>query len=155
MPTKKPSRPYANKQIIDEAAEEMALIIDADAATIAQHYSHSMDGYELARELENYAYWDVDRDIMEKLDEMEAIVDRKLKEAEKRWAEENDIQPDLPNGTRVQCKVRKQFGFIDGVCEYDVARYLVRDENRPDGDTSRWVIRFEDVIPAPEEETRP
>lgn len=155
MSTKKPRRPYADQQIINEAAEEMALIIDADAATIAQHYSHSMDGYELARELEKYAYWDVDRDMMEKLDEMEYIVDRKLKAAEKRWAEDNDIQPDLPNGTRVQCKVRKQFGFIDGVCEYSVARYLVRDENRPDGDTSRWVIRFEDVIAAPAEGVYP
>ena len=155
MSTKKPRRPYADQHIINEAAEEMALIIDADAATIAQHYCHRMDGYELARELEKYAYWDVDRDMMEKLDEMESIVDEKLKAAEKRWAEENNIQPDLPNGTRVQCNVRKQFGFIDGVCEYDVARYLVRDENRPDGDTSRWVIRFEDVTPAPEEATQP
>lgn len=155
MSTKKPSRPYANKQIIEEAAEEMALIIDADAATIAQHYSYPMDGYELARELEKYAYWDVDRDMMEKLDEMEAIVDRKLKAAEERWAEENDIQPELPNGTRVQCKVRRQFGFIDGVSEYGVARYLVRDENQPESDTSRWVIKFEDVILAPDEGQQP
>ena len=149
MSTNEPSRPYANKQIINEAADEMALIIDADAATIAQHYSYPMDGYELARELEKHAYWDVDRETMEKLDDMEAIVERKLKAAEKRWAEENDIQPDLAIGTRVQCKVRKQFGFIDGVYEYGVARYLVRDENKTDSDTSRWIVKFEDVIPAP------
>lgn len=155
MSTKKPRRPYADQQIINEAAEEMALIIDADAATIAQHYSHSMDGYELARELEKYAYWDVDRDMMEKLDEMEAIVDRKLKAAEESWAKENDIRPELPNGTRVQCKVRRQFGFIDGVSEYDVARYLVRDENQPESDTRRWVIKFEDVILAPAEGQQP
>lgn len=155
MSTKKPSRPYADRQMIQEAAEEMALIIDADAATIARHYSHSMDGYELARELEKYAYWDVDRDMMEKLDEMEAIVDRKLKAAEKQWAEENDIQADLPNGTRVQCRVRKQFGFIDGTYEYGVARYLIRGERQTDDDNSRWIVKFEDAIPAPAEETQP
>jgi hypothetical protein len=127
--------------MIAVAALEIAAKVDGDADTIAEHYSHPMDGYELARELDRRAGWDLTMSDVEELDCMSGIVDAHYRAAEKKWFEENDIQPTLPNGTRIK------EGVISGICQHSPARYLVKENGcTQDG---RWLlVKFEDAVAA-------
>lgn len=134
-------RPKITNEMVLEAAKEIAEKLDGDAETIAEHYRHPMDGYELARELDRYASWDLTMPDVEELDCMSGIVSDLHRKAEKKWAEENDIQPPLPIGTRI-----KQ-GIIDGVCNHSAARYLVKENGCTEA--GRFLlIRFEDAVAA-------
>lgn len=134
-------RPTATNEMILEAATVVAAKIDADAATIAQYYRVGMDGYELAKELDKYAYWDTSREDMEALDEVDFIVDRLVSQAIKDWAATNDIQPPLPVGTRIK------EGVITGIYDYSPATYRVK-ENGCTNDSRSRLIRFEDAVAA-------
>lgn len=134
-------RPKITKEMVLEAAKEIAEKLDCDAETIAEHYQHPMDGYELARELDCYAYLDLKMQDVEELDCMSSIVSDLHREAERKWAAENDIQPPLPIGTRITQ------GVIDGVCDHSAARYLVKENGCTDA--GRFLlIRFEDAVAA-------
>jgi len=134
-------RPVATKEMILDAAMEVAVKIDADAATIAQYYHPGMDGYELAKELDKYAYWDTSRAEMEALDDMDFLVDQKVRAAVKEWATSNDIQPPLPVGTRIK------EGVITGIDDYSPATYRVK-ENGCTNDSRSRLIRYEDAVSA-------
>lgn len=70
--------------MIQAAAEKVAAKMGgADAASIARQYRHPMDGFDLAKELDKWEYWDTTREDVDALDEMEYLVDRALLEAEK------------------------------------------------------------------------
>ena len=114
-------RPKVTKEMILEAATKIAANLEGDAETIAEYYEHPMDGYQLAKELDRNAYWDLTMSDVEELDGMSSIVERLHSEAEKKWFSENDIQPPLPIGA-----VIKQ-GVIDGVYEHAAARYKVKE----------------------------
>ena len=141
MPEIKPKRPTATKEMILAAATAVAEKIGADAATIAEHYQPGMDGYELAKELDKYAYWDTSRDDMEALDEVDSLVDSAVKKAVKAWFIDNDIQPPLPIGTQIK------EGLITGVSDYSPAAYLVKETGCTD-DSRHRLIRFENAIAA-------
>ena len=119
MPEIKPKRPTASKEMILAAAAVVAEKIGADAATIAEYYRLGMDGYELAKELDKYAYWDTNREDMEALDEVDSLVDDAIRKAEKDWLVDNDIQPPLPIGTQIK------EGLITGVSDYSPDRKSV------------------------------
>ena len=139
---------------IDDAMElEAARIVaqkigkGAQPATIAEHYRFPMDGYELARELERNEMWDVTRQEMETLDEMDGLVSRAERKAEKEWFERNQPQPTLPVGTRL--KLRDGTGEITGVSTSSPAKYEVKMDGHDD-ERSGWMrrlINFEDAIP--------
>lgn len=135
-------RPTITKEMILAAAQEVAANIeDGDAETIAEHYRHPMDGYQLARELDRYAYWDLTMREVEELDAMSSIVPRLHHEAEKKWVAENDIHPPLPLGTQIK------EGVIDSVCAHSPARYRVKENGCTQA--GRFVlIRFEDAVAA-------
>lgn len=99
---RKMDRPKITKEMVLEAAKEIAEKLDGDAETIADHYRHPMDVYELARELDRYAGWDLTMPDVEELDCLSSIVSDLHRKAEKKWVEENDIQPPLPIGTRIK-----------------------------------------------------
>jgi len=145
-----PKRPTVTEEMILAAAEVVAAKIDADAATIAEHYRYGMDGYELAKELDKYAYWDTSRDDMEALDEVDWLVDAALREAEKDWVLANAIQPPFPIGARVQCNVRNKIGTITGLSEHSAATYQVKPDRQDDAATGscRWLCKFEQVSAA-------
>ncbi len=134
-----PKRPTASKEIILAAAQIVATKINADAETIAQYFRPHMDGYELAKELDKWASWDTTRDEMEDLDEVGHLVDEAVREAEKAWFAENDIQPPLPVGARIK------EGLITGIYDYTPASYLVKTDDCTD-DSRRRIIRFEDAV---------
>jgi len=134
------TRPRVTKEMILEAAKQVAKNLDdADAETIAKAYSHPMDGYELAKELDRMYCWDITMSDVEELDGMNSIVGDLHREAEDRWFKDNNIQPPLPIGTRIKN------GVIEGICQYSAARYLVKEN----GCTQKGrflLIRFEDAV---------
>lgn len=135
------NRPKITEEMIAIAAEEIAAKVNGDAGTIAKYYKHRMDGYELARELDRRAGWELTMSDVEELDCMGVIVDELHRAAEKKWIEENDIQPPLAIGARIK------EGVISGVCHHSAARYLVKENGcTQDG---RWLlVKFEDAVAA-------
>lgn len=129
--------------ILAACTEVAAKLGGADAATIAQHYRRHMDGYELAKELDKYAYWDTTRDDMETLDEVDYLVDKAEKAAIKEWAATYDPQPPFTIGTRIEQ------GVITGIADdYSPATYLVK-ENGCTNDSRSLLIKFENAKLAP------
>jgi hypothetical protein len=121
------------------AAKEVlkSLGIDEGEEDIAKRYHYGMDGYHLARELE-ICGWDMDMQTAEELDCMGVIVDRLYREAEREWAEKNNIQPKLAIGTVIKR------GVIAGVYKHGVARYEVK-EHGCQRDGRFLLIKFEDA----------
>lgn len=137
-----PPRPVADEAMILAACAIVAKKLDdADAETIAKHYSRHMDGFELAKELDKYASWDTTRDDMEALDEVDYLVDSAERAEIKAWAAEHNPQPPFPVGTRITK------GMITGVSDYSPACYEVKE----DGDehpNRRLIIKFEHAVAA-------
>lgn len=134
-------RPKITEEMILEAAKQIAEHLDGDAETIAENYEHPMDGYQLAKELDRNAYWDLTMSDVEELDGMSTIVERLHSEAEKKWVSENNIQPPLPVGTTI-----KQ-GVIDGIYEHAAARYRVKETGCTQA--GRFLlVKFEDAVAA-------
>ena len=132
-------RPKVTKEMILDAATKVAERLDGDAETIAEYYEHPMDGYQLAKELDRHAYWDLTMSDVEELDGMSGIVNSLLANAEKQWFAENDIQPPLPIGSTITQ------GVIDGIYQHAPARYLVKET----GDTQEGrflIVKFEDAV---------
>lgn len=135
-----PPRPRVTRNMIMEAVLPIAKSIGADAETIANAYTHPMDGFELAMELSKNYYFDLTRDDMELLDDIEFDVREQLEAAEKSWVADNNIQPPLPIGTRITR------GVITGICQHSAACYLVK-ENGCTQEGRSLIVRFEDAIP--------
>ena len=136
-----PPRPRADKAMILAACTVVAEKISGDAETIAQHYRRHMDGFELAKELDKYAYWNTTRDDMEALDEIDYLVDRAEELAVKAWAEEFKPEPPLPIGTRVK------EGVITRIYEHSPATYCIKEDGCTN-DTRSLLIKFEDAVAA-------
>lgn len=136
------SRPKVSKDMIREAARPVAESIDGDLDSIVGQYTHSMDGYELARELERYCGWEVSRSHMEELDDIVDRVNALLLEAEKKWVKEHSIRPPHPIGAITV------LGEITSVPDRYPACYLVKELGQVDSECGnrRQVVRFEDVI---------
>jgi hypothetical protein len=127
-------------------------LLDAGAAQDAvadliKHGRHHMDGYELAKALDDYAHWDCNFEMVEILDGFSSAVSSQIDRAEKDWANLTSPQPPHPIGTRVKL-FRGELGTIDGIYEYGAAKYLVKI----DGSTGngRRIINFEDAVPVPD-----
>ncbi|OPX57052.1 hypothetical protein SAMN02745127_02088 [Oceanospirillum multiglobuliferum] len=132
-------RPDVTDEMIRHAAEVVAQKVKGDVGSIVEAYCHPMDGYELAKRLERECFWDVSRDDMELLDEMEGIIDDQHQAAEKEWFESNDIQPPFPIGTKIK------EGIIKGIYEYRPAYYQVKEYGCTDPNRHR-LIKFERAV---------
>lgn len=144
-----PPRPVVTQEMVVKAA--LKFYPDQDAAeSIAEVYEHHMDGYELAKELERSQLWDCNRQDVDELDNVAWEVHKLLREAEQQWANENDVQPSLPVGSRVSLP-RHGAGEITGVSgDHSPACYLVKPDGQDDASNGsrRYVIKFEDARPA-------
>ena len=118
---------------------------DADEVVddIASCYLWGMDGYELAKELDNDCGWSITTEDVDTLDAVGLVVGPALKEARKAWAEQHNIQPPLPIGTRI--KLGKGGGTIAGICEYTPAAYKVKEDGCTDARRHR-IVNFEAAI---------
>jgi hypothetical protein len=119
---------------------------DADeyAADIARYGGRHMDGYELAKKLDDYCHWGCDLAMAEELDGFSSYARKEIEDAEKDWAERNAIKPPYPNGTRVSFQ-RGKIGSIDEVYAHGTAKYAIAEDGEES--TSRWIVNFEDVTP--------
>lgn len=133
-------RPKITKEMVLKASQKIAKNLGVDPKIIATNYWHPMDGHELAKKIERYEGADFSIDEVEELDNLRFIVTRMQDKAEKKWAEENKIQPALSTGTQI-----KQ-GVIHGVCSHSAARYLVKEKGCTQ--PHRFLlVNFEDAAP--------
>lgn len=132
-------RPTITPEMILEAAQIVAERTQDDAESIAECYDHPMNGYHLAKALEDDAYWDISMDDVEELDNMSRLVEELLSKAEWRWVADNNIEPPLPIGATITQ------GVIAGFSEYAPARYKVKE---PDcTEEGRFLlVKYEDAI---------
>lgn len=121
------------------------------AEQIAKHARPHMDGYELAKALDSYCYWDCNFQTTEILDGWSSLARKQIEMAEKEWAARVNPQAPLAIGARVTIpgfRGATEAGEITGIYEYGPAKYLVKMENdswatkHPD---SRRIVNFEDV----------
>lgn len=136
-----PPRPDITEEMVRQAAEEVAKALSANADDIVSEYSYPMDGFELAKSLMKWCDWDVSRDELDELDKVDGLVEKLLKEAERQWFEQHNVQPPFAIGTLIT------LGEITGIYEYDVARYEVKEPGQDDDETfrRRRIIKFEDA----------
>lgn len=114
--------------------------VPADAARdIADAWRYGMDGYELAKSLENdYGWGDLCLQDAEDLDSIDSVVRDAEEQARKEWVSQWNINPPFPVGTHISR------GVIASVCEYMSATYLVK-EYGCNMDGRHLVVKFEDA----------
>ena len=131
-------RPTITHEMKLAAAMQVAKNLDGDAEVIATAYSYPMDGYQLARELDDRHYWNISASDVEELDQMDCLVRHELERAEKEWVEREAITPKLAVGTTIKK------GVVAGVSEHSPARYKVKEHGCQQN--GRFLlIRFEDA----------
>lgn len=148
MTTTPPPAPKRTPEMIKSAVLEFIQRHDFDwakddqekaADDIAKHWQPFMDGYQLARVLDSMAWWDIDLATAEDLDNIGSVVREKHEALRRKWAEQWNIQPPLPVGTRITK------GVITGLSEYKAATYEVK-EDAPRWPDSRLLVLFEDAV---------
>lgn len=112
----------------------------ADIAKACQGNQH-IDGYKLAKALENLCGWEPDAAMVEYLDGFSYRCITLLDAAEKQWGVENPMEPPLAIGAVV--RVSDGMGVIDHINKYKPAYYAVRVARLDDGFE---LIRFEDAV---------
>lgn len=140
-------RPEVTPEITYQAALKTARVVDnieVDeviplAEAIAKHYRGSMNGYDLARELDNALEWDdIDSSFVEAMDLMGMFVRREHDAVCKKWVEEENIQPPLPIGSVIQQ------GEITGISDHMPAHFEVKEPGQDDENGKRrLLIAFE------------
>lgn len=128
-----------------EAAQLESLVRD-----VVQCARRHMDGYEIAKALDDHCWWNCNFEMAEELDSFSSMVDHEIRDAEKAWAERNNVQPPLALHTRVKWREGQDqpTGEITGVYEYGAAKYLIAvddDANTHGPQMSRRIVNFEDV----------
>ena len=132
-------RPTVTKEMVKIAAKEVcARIRDAEPEDIAECYSYPMDGYQLAKALEQKFCWDIRVEDVSDLDAMDYVVRTKLTDAEKEWVARENITPKLQPGTVIKR------GVISGVSDYGAAMYKVK-EHGCTNPSRHLLVRFEDA----------
>jgi hypothetical protein len=143
----------AAKSIVEELVREGHIDerqSEDSAKDIAKHGRPHMDGYELAKMLDECEYWGCDLQMAEILDGFSSRADNEIKAAQQAWAEANNIQPPFPIGARVVARWggEDHLGTIDEVYSHGAAQYCVKR----DGETTsgRMIVNFEDTRPPDE-----
>ena len=108
------------------------------AKEIANHWLHNMDGYDLAKNLDDYEGWSITAEDVENLDGISDVVRQAEEDARKEWTAQWNIQPHLPIGTKI-----KQ-GEIVGVSEYHAACYNVKESGCTQ-EGRYLIVKFEDA----------
>jgi len=140
-PTTTP-RPAVTRELVAEAARKMCeregWLTGSEADDIARVYRQGMDGYAIARALDDDCGWDCDASVVEALDNLNHEVRAAHRLLCLAWARDNNIQPPLPVGTQIT------IGEITGIYEYDAAYYQVRATGETN-EARRRLVRFEDA----------
>lgn len=103
------------------------------------------DGYHLTKILDNNG-WEVDSDLVERLDFLPSMISTKVMLAETQWVIDNNITPELRIGNKV--KVKYGFGTRLGVISsisITEAKYYISALNDTDFN-GKLIVSYEDVI---------
>lgn len=145
----------AAAEIVDDLIRNHLLEADQrddSTADLAEHGRQHGGGYEIAKTLDTYAYWDCDLQMAEVLDGFGSACSNLIRAAEKEWFARTSPQPPYPMGTRVKL-ARGDIGTIDGIYDHGSAQYLVKVDGDKDAKAphhSRRIINFEDAKPEAE-----
>lgn len=148
-----PPRPVVTDKMKLAAAREFIekeQIEGGNASDLAKHGNIWIDGYELAKALDDYCGWHIDSETVERLEAYGSYVRDALNVAEREWFKAFDIQPPHDIGTTVTCNTRNRRGIITDVCEHSIACFSVRPLQPAPDETSpsmRWICKFENVTP--------
>lgn len=135
------NRPKITPEIVAKAVRGIAKLYgwgDDAVAQIVEIVRSPIDGYQLAKALDDRFFWDISVSDVEELDNVWDAVRNIHKEACYAWATEYDIQPPYPIGTMTTR------GEITGIYKHDAACYEIRET----GDTNesrRLIVKFEGV----------
>lgn len=115
--------------------------------SLAKVAERHMDGYQIAKRLDDLEHWDCNLGMAEDLDNFAHHLDDELRQAEQDWFDRTKPQPPFPDGARVAFG-RSSTGIIDCVYEHGAAKYAVRVDGDAEADTEsrrRSIVNFEDV----------
>ena len=119
---------------------------DCAASDIAAVARRHMDGYELAKELDQWKGWHITTEIVETLDGYSSAAGSIVLKAQREWVERNNIQPPHEIGTRVRITWLRETveGVIHDVYDHGAAQYLITPEGWQEGQ-GRPIVYFESV----------
>ena len=89
---------YAHSWLICGASQRPDRIVDDLADAVVRLDSTIPDGYRLALELDKLPHWHLYFDDVETLHYMRLFVCEEVEQAQRIWAQENDIRPPYPLG---------------------------------------------------------
>lgn len=130
-------RPKITDEIRLEAARRLCEGTHFEPEHVAKVYWGFMDGFELAKALEDEGY-EIKTSDVETLDSMSHYIHAVHKEECWKWVKENNIQPEYPVGTRLTR------GIIEDISEYNPAYYKVKEYGCTEK-SRRILVRFEDA----------
>jgi len=125
-------RPLVDDEIIKIAASKTAentsniepCDVEMLAKDIAEKYSRTMNGYDLAKELDD-AGWEVDPIFVDDMDMMDSYVREAHQKKCYEWVKNENIKPTLMEGTHVRTNGHRVLqGVISGICQHCPAAYL-------------------------------
>ena len=128
-------------RVDEDEAEEFAV-------DIAKHYYHGIDAYDLAKNMDTYGSWNVDSMFVDDMEQVDAYIQEIHSEAVECWGKTYNPTPPFELGTELEAysfSTNRHGGVIDGICEHTPAMYLVKMHDRPEDDTSRRLIKFEEA----------
>ena len=144
-------RPKVSKELVASAAATFCAREGWDESQqddlVRVWRSANMDGYELAKALDNDCGWSPTAQDVDTLDGFRHEVREAHRRACIAWARDNNVQPPLPVGTMTTR------GEITGISEYDGATYLIKEIGCKD-EERRLLVKFEDARAAQEQDTR-
>ncbi|MBT2909660.1 hypothetical protein PL84_03570 [Vibrio anguillarum] len=118
------------------------------AIDIAKHYHNFIDAYDLAKNMENYGGWEVDSMFVDDMEQVDGYIQEIHRDAIESWSKAYQPVPSFEFGTELEAysfSTSRHGGVIDGICEHTPAMYLVKMHDRPEDDTSRRLIKFEEA----------
>lgn len=128
-------------RVDEDEAEEFAV-------DIAKHYYHGIDAYDLAKNMDTYGSWDVDSMFVGDMEQVDGYIQEIHRDAIESWGKAYQPVPPFELGTELEAysfSTNRHGGVIDGICEHTPAMYLVKMHDRPEDDTSRRLIKFEEA----------
>ena len=122
--------------------------LDSLARDIARvgRYDH-LDGYEMAKRLDQECGWSPDSMMVEALDTWSVEARAEIRNAQKDWRDETNPQPSFALGDRVRIRGDHTGEVTEVEYEHGVAQCLVKVDGDLQADThqSRRIVNWEDV----------
>ena len=144
------TRPTITDQMVLEAAKKITDegLIGCDPQQIADQYHYPMNGYELAKALDDRYGWRIERRMLDDLDRMDMEVLDIHQRVCWEWIQVYKITPPLPIGTLIAITHSNiKTGTIDHISKHSPATYAVKITGCQEEGSFR-LIQFEDAVVA-------